>query len=259
MYNSLIGTSLTTFSSLISGNLTYQIPSGVAEDQFTIDERLATITVKSRIDREQRDTYFFPVYVTDSSTFQSTSNFDVATVSISILDVNDNPPTFKTGSCYPLAVPENNEPEVIHTVAATDKDIGANGVITYSITSGNNGNKFSIDSTTGKLTARTLDRETQAKYHLTITAFDHGSPVALQGSCNITIIVEDQNDNDPVFDTGHYSAVIAEDALIDTSVIKVRATDADLGFNKRIVYSLANESQGLFRIDNKTGIIFTTG
>lgn len=175
------------------------------------------------------------------------------------MDVNDNPPSFKIGSCYPLAVPENNDPEIIHTIAATDKDIGANGVITYSITYGNNGNKFSMDSTSGKLTAKTLDRETQARYHLTITAFDHGSPVALQGSCNITVMVEDQNDNDPVFDTGHYSAAIPEDSPIDTSVIKVRATDADLGFNKRIVYSLANESQGLFRIDNKTGIIFTTG
>ncbi|XP_060803701.1 protein dachsous [Amyelois transitella] len=241
------------------GNLTYTIPIGVADNKFTIDERLGTVTVKSRIDREERDHYKFPVYVTDSSTFQSTTNFDVATVSISVMDVNDNPPSFKAGSCYPLAVPENNGPEIIHTVAATDKDIGANGVITYSITSGNNGNKFSIDSTTGKLTAKTLDRETQSKYHLTITAFDHGSPIALQGSCNITVIVEDQNDNDPVFDTGHYSAAIPEDSPIDTSVIKVRASDADLGFNRRIVYSLANESQGLFRIDNKTGIIFTTG
>ncbi|CAG9785812.1 unnamed protein product [Diatraea saccharalis] len=241
------------------GNLTYLIPPGVADDKFTIDPRLGTITVKIKIDREEKDYYVFPVYVTDSSTFQSTTNFDVATVSISIMDVNDNPPSFKTGSCYPLSVPENNDAEVIHTVAAMDKDIGANGIITYSITSGNNGNKFFIDSTSGKLTAKSLDRETQSKYHLTITAFDHGSPVALQGSCNITIIVEDQNDNDPVFDTGHYSAAIPEDAPFDTSVIKVRATDADLGFNKRIVYSLANESQGLFRIDNKTGIVFTTG
>lgn len=231
----------------------------MADDKFAVDERLGTLTVKTRIDREEKDQYIFPVYVTDSTTFQSTTNFDVTTVTISIMDVNDNSPTFKSGSCYPLAVPENNEPGVIHTVAATDKDIGANGVITYSITSGNNGNKFSIDSTSGKLTARTLDRESQARYHLTITAFDHGSPVALQGSCNITVIVEDQNDNDPVFDTGHYSAAIPEDAMTDTSVIKVRATDADLGFNKRIVYSLANESQGLFKIDNKSGIIFTTG
>ncbi|CAH0714682.1 unnamed protein product, partial [Brenthis ino] len=242
-----------------SGNLSFMIPSGVASDKFTIDERLGTVTVKTKIDREEAEQYIFPVYVTDSSTFQSTTNFDVATVYISVLDDNDNSPTFKPGSCYTLTVPENNEPEVIHTVTATDKDIGANGIITYSITSGNNGNKFSIDATTGKLTAKTLDRETQFRYDLTISAYDHGSPVALQGSCNLTIMVEDQNDNDPVFDTGHYSAAIPEDALIDTSIIKVRATDADLGYNKRIVYSLANESQGLFRIDNKTGIIFTTG
>ncbi|XP_061729707.1 protein dachsous [Cydia pomonella] len=242
-----------------AGNLTYIIPPGVADDKFVVDPRRGTVTIKSKIDREDRDQYTFPVYVTDASTFQSTTNFDVTTVTITVIDVNDNPPMFKSGSCYPLAVPENNDPEVIHTITATDKDIGANGVITYSITSGNNGNKFAIDHTTGQLTARTLDRETQSKYQLTITAFDHGSPVALQGSCNISIIVEDQNDNDPIFDTGHYSAAIPENAPLDTSVIKVRATDADLGFNKRIVYSLANESQGLFRIDNKTGIIFTTG
>lgn len=244
---------------MFSGNLNFVIPPVVADDKFTVDDRLGTINVKSKIDREEKDQFVFPVYVTDTSTFQSSTNFDVATVLVNVLDVNDNPPSFKTGSCYPLAVPENNEPEIIHTVTATDKDIGANGVITYSIISGNNGNKFSIDSTTGKLTAKTLDRETQARYELTISAYDHGSPVMLQGSCNITIIVEDQNDNDPIFDTAHYSAAIPEDSPIDTSIIKVRATDADLGLNKRIVYSLANESQGLFRIDNKTGIIFTTG
>ncbi|XP_045768746.1 protein dachsous [Maniola jurtina] len=242
-----------------TGNLRFMIPSNAAGDKFAIDERLGTVTVRTKIDREEADHYIFPVYVTDSSTFQSTTNFDVTTVFISILDVNDNPPSFKPGSCYTLTVPENNNAEIIHTVTATDKDIGANGMITYGITSGNNGNKFSIDATTGKLTAKTLDRETQARYDLTISAYDHGSPVALQGSCNLTVMVEDQNDNDPVFDTGHYSAAIPEDASIDTSIIKVRATDADLGLNKRIVYSLANESQGLFRIDNKTGIIYTTG
>ncbi|XP_050668610.1 protein dachsous isoform X2 [Leptidea sinapis] len=241
------------------GNLIYMIPSKVAEDIFKIDENTGTITINSKIDREERDQYTFPVYVFDSKTFQTSTNFDITTVMVSILDVNDNAPVFKTGSCYPLSVPENNDQEVIHTVTATDKDIGANGVVTYGITSGNNGNKFSIDATSGHLTAKTLDRETQSRYELTITAYDHGSPISLQGSCNITIIVEDQNDNDPIFDTGHYSAAILENAPIDTSIIKVRATDADLGLNKRIVYSLANESQGLFRIDNKTGIIYTTG
>ncbi|XP_041987836.1 protein dachsous [Aricia agestis] len=241
------------------GNLSYYIPEGVVDGKFEIDAKLGTLTVTNKLDREEKDYYMFPVYVTDTTTFQSIANFDVATVLINVLDVNDNPPSFKSGSCYTLTVPENNEPEIIHTVTAIDQDIGANGVITYSIISGNNGNKFSIDATTGKLTAKTLDRETQARYDLTISAFDHGSPIALQGSCNLTIVVEDQNDNDPVFDTAHYSSAIPEDSPIDTSIVKVRATDADLGLNKRIVYSLANESQGLFRIDNKSGIIYTTG
>lgn len=137
--------------------------------------------------------------------------------------------------------------------------VNLNIKLNFVVTAGNIGNKFSIDPSSGQLTARTLDRETQSRYRLTITAYDHGSPVALQGACNISITVEDENDNDPVFDTGHYSAAILEDVPVDTSVIKVRATDADLGLNKRIVYSLANESQGLFRIDNKSGVVFTTG
>ncbi|GBP84748.1 Protein dachsous [Eumeta japonica] len=240
-------------------NLTYLIPHGVAYGKFIIDEKRGTITTKEKIDREERDVYIFPVYVTDDNTRKSANNFDITTITINILDVNDNPPTFKTGSCYPLTVPENNEIEIIHTVTAIDKDIGANSLLSYSITSGNIGNKFSINVSSGQLTAKALDRETQSRYILTITAYDHGSPIALQGSCNITVLVEDQNDNSPVFDTTQYTATIPEDVSLDTSVLKVRASDADLGLNKRIVYSLANESQGLFRIDNKSGIIFTTG
>lgn len=124
---------------------------------------------------------------------------------------------------------------------------------------GNLGNKFSINPRTGELSARPLDRETHKRYWLTIIAQDHGSPIFLQGACNISIMVEDQNDNDPIFDRSRYSATIPEDILIDSSVLTIHATDIDLGVNARIIYSLANESDWLFRIDNKTGIITTAG
>lgn len=110
----------------------------------------------------------------------------------------------------------------------------------------------------GELTARPLDRESHSRYHLSITAQDHGNP-PLQGFCNITVRVEDQNDNDPKFDNQRYSTTILEDVPTDTSVLKVHASDADMGVNARIIYSLTNESQWLFRIDNKTGVITTTG
>lgn len=49
------------------------------------------------------------------------------------MDENDNSPEFRPGSCYTLAVPENQETSVIHTVAASDLDEGKNGEISYSI------------------------------------------------------------------------------------------------------------------------------
>ena len=52
---------------------------------------------------------------------------------------------------------------------------------------------------------------------------------------------------------------MAEDAPPGTSVVHVQATDPDLGVNSRITYSLGNESQWLFRIDNMTGLITTAG
>jgi hypothetical protein len=39
----------------------------------------------------------------------------------------------------------------------------------------------------------------------------------------------------------------------------VQATDADRGHNAKITYSLSNETQWLFKIDNETGVLTTTG
>lgn len=111
----------------------------------------------------------------------------------------------------------------------------------------------------GELTARSLDRETQSRYMLQITANDRGTPITYHNTCNISVIVEDQNDNDPRFELPKYTASIPEDIQIGTSVLSVKANDSDLGINARIVYSLANETQWLFNIDNRSGLITTAG
>lgn len=115
-----------------------------------------------------------------------------------------------------------------------------------------------IDPKTGDLTSKSLDREIQSRYTLTITATDLGKP-SLQNSCNISIRVEDENDNAPKFEAPSYSTIISEDIALDTSILRVVATDLDLGLNSRIIYTLSNESTFLFRIDNKTGILTTAG
>lgn len=80
------------------------------------------------LDREDTATYEFAVYVTDGS-----FHFDTCVVVVSVLDVNDHSPKFRD-SCHPLYVPENNELKVIHTLVASDEDVGPNADIVYSIT-----------------------------------------------------------------------------------------------------------------------------
>lgn len=130
---------------------------------------------------------------------------------------------------------------------------------THAGAGGNSGNKFSIDGRTGALTARSLDRESTARFQLQITAHDRGTPVTYHTACNVTVTVEDQNDNDPRFEQPRYVATVLEDRPAGSPVLTVRATDADLGINARIVYSLSNETDWLFRIDNRSGLITTAG
>lgn len=237
-----------------NSNLTYIIPAGIGDNKFRINPATGDIHTMATLDREEKDQYTLTVYVRDGS---FPAQYDTASVLVTLTDINDHAPEFRD-SCYPLRVPENTDLSVIHTVLATDRDAGLNGQVRYSITDGNINNKFSIESSTGKLSSRPLDREAQAKYFLVITAEDRAQN-ALQGICNITITVEDQNDNDPKFSQNRYTATLQEAAPPNTVVLTVRATDEDHGENARITYSLSNETQWLFKIDNETGIITTAG
>lgn len=85
------------------------------------------------------------------------------------------------------------------TVQATDADGSApNNQVFYLIESGAS-DAFKIDGSSGEITvAGDLDRETTSKYTLRVKAMDRGSPV-LSSFVNVTIIILDVNDQNPVF------------------------------------------------------------
>ncbi|KAB7496775.1 Protein dachsous [Armadillidium nasatum] len=230
-----------------NGNLTYIIPAGIGDNKFRINPATGEI-------RTRKEEYSLTVYVRDGAL---PALYDTASVLVSLSDINDHAPEFRD-SCYPLRVPENTDLSVIHTVLATDKDSGNNGEVTYSIVGGDPATNFNIDSYTGQLSAKPLDREETGKYYLVIAAEDRGE-TPLRGICNITITVEDQNDNDPQFTQNKYSMTVPENTPLETTVLQVQARDRDKGENARITYSLSNETQWLFKIDNETGIITTAG
>ncbi|KAF2367299.1 Cadherin [Trinorchestia longiramus] len=237
-----------------NSNLTYIIPAGIGDNKFRINPGTGEIHTVATLDREEKVQYSLTVYVRDGS---FPAQYDTASVLVSLSDVNDHAPEFRD-SCYPLRVPENTDLSVIHTLLATDKDSGLNGEVTYSLSGEDIGNKFNIDTYSGQLSARPLDREAKSKYFLSISARDRGKPSRI-GSCNITVTVEDQNDNDPKFTQTRYTASITEDTPPGSSVLTVQAIDRDYGENSKITYSLSNETQWLFKIDNETGVISTVG
>lgn len=105
-------------------------------------------------------------------------------------------------------------------------------------------------------TSRPLDRESKAKYTLTVKAQDQGVP-PLTSSVTLDINVLDLNDNSPVFPSSSYSVEVSEDALEGSLVLEVSASDKDEGSNSQVVYFLSRESRGMFIVDQHTGRIIT--
>lgn len=107
------------------------------------------------------------------------------------------------------------------------------------------------------MTAESLDREIQSRYQLTILAQDFGGSVSLTGHCNLTVVVEDENDNEPLFDKPMYIASVPENVAVGSTVLAVKAVDTDLDTNGQIIYSFKNETSAAFQINNQTGVITT--
>lgn len=90
-----------------------------------------------------------------------------ATVLVTVLDKNDNPPHFTR--LFSVNVTENAEiGTFVIRLTSTDPDIGQNANVTYSFTN-NPGMKFSIDALSGNVTVNGhLDREEQDEYLLKV-------------------------------------------------------------------------------------------
>ncbi|XP_071500853.1 protein dachsous-like [Diadema antillarum] len=239
----------------INGELTYEIPQEIADGKFTIDEMTGVIVTQGPLDRETQDSYVVTVYVMDGA---FPTRYDMATVLVFVMDVNDNNPTFATQS-FEISLPENQPPGIIHNMVAVDNDEGLNGDLIYSIAGGNTGDAFSIDPVSGDLsTAKPLDREVESMYTLIISATDQGlSPRS--GATSVQIHVTDLNDKDPVFESASYYQSIAESLPVNSSVLTVSATDDDEGLNGEVFYTLDNTTIGLFSINPDTGEITSTG
>lgn len=144
------------------------------------------VRVAKNLNFERKSRYVLTVRAEDSSNDgEENVRYDTATISITVGDINDNPPTF-LDSPYLAYVMENIVPPpngYILTVRASDADTPQyNGQVRYFLKEGDIG-LFRINSSTGDISLlRALDRESQSEYLLTIVAMDTGKSYFF-GSC----------------------------------------------------------------------------
>lgn len=144
------------------------------------------------------------------------------------------------------------------TVDATDLDQGDSGRISYSLVS-EEALPFAVNSTSGVIRiVRSLDREEKAWYNLTVRATDAGAPGREKfAHAYVFLLITDVNDNAAVVTKivpGHVIK-IPENAVIGNPLARVIASDADVGENARLGFSIVGNSSanGTFVMNETTG------
>ncbi|XP_046715737.1 protocadherin alpha-C2-like [Silurus meridionalis] len=225
------------------------------------------LVVSKPLDREKVAEYDITFTVTDRGNPPLSDN---ETLTLELLDVNDNAPQFPK-SIYTLQVVENNPPgALLSYINAIDPDLHENQYLVYFILEKEIANTsmsmlFSMNPENGALYAlKTFDYEIEKEFLFHIEARDSGVP-PLSSNVTVRIVIMDQNDNTPVIVSpwrAHGSVVqekIPRSTDKGTLISKVIAIDTDSVHNSRITYQfLQNTDATLFSLDQYNGEIRTT-
>ena len=231
------------------GQVSYSITAG-NEDKFYVDTSTGDISVLTGLDRETKDTYVLTVEAFDGGIVNTTARkTGTTTVTVHVLDVNDNSPTFSAQSYLSTILTNHTVLSEVVQVQCSDPDLGVNGEFSYSIIPVHQ--SFLID-TNGTITlAETQSDETVYNFYAYCT--DKGDPV-LSASALITVAINEAEFGDPVFTNDSYSVSIPEDQELLDTFLTVFATGENTEIN--VAYSIiAGNTANKFTINANTGEI----
>ncbi|KAK2849146.1 hypothetical protein Q5P01_008980 [Channa striata] len=225
-----------------------------------------SLLVNAPLDRETTAQYNVTIVATDEGS-SPLSNTHIITVHVS--DVNDNPPRFSEPK-FNVYVKENSPVgTVIKSVTATDADVNQNGHVSYSFLQSNTDSLLlstmvNINSETGDIVSlQSFNYEEMKTFQFRVQATDSGVP-PLSSNVTVNVFILDENDNSPTIlaPYSEHGSVNSENIPYSAEagyfVAKIRAVDADSGYNALLSYHLSEpKGNNLFRIGTSTGEIRT--
>ncbi|XP_076861954.1 protocadherin gamma-A11-like isoform X17 [Brachyhypopomus gauderio] len=221
------------------------------------------LSVKRRIDREELCGQTSPCSFSFEVVLENP--MELFSITVEILDINDNSPAFPTKEIT-VDISESAAVGAQFILGgAVDPDVGINSLQSYSLKPTTH---FSLEEQThsdGSKYAEMvlnspLDREQQAEIRLILTAADGGSPQRT-GTVSIRVVVQDANDNAPIFTQAVYKASVVENSHRGTFITSVLATDKDEGVFGRVTYYLdqISHANNVFSLNPDTGEIRIQG
>ncbi|XP_053735591.1 protocadherin alpha-3-like [Synchiropus splendidus] len=250
-----------------NGKIILQITNDVPfELKPSYKENTYSVVTKTVLDREEVSQYEIILKATDCGE-PPLSSFK--TLNIQISDVNDNSPHFQQNPLDFYLLENNLAGASVFSVSATDNDLNENAAVSYHIVREGRKNDLlsflNINSENGHISAlKSFDFETVKSFQFQVVATDSGSP-SLSSNVTVNVFILDQNDNPPVIlypvnSNGSAEGVeeIPRNVNAGHLVTKVRAYDADVGYNGWLLFSLQQVSDhSLFGLDRYTGQIRT--
>ncbi|XP_044218787.1 protocadherin alpha-3-like [Thunnus albacares] len=248
-----------------NGEVKCEILNSVPFELDTNYKNYYSLVIGAALDRELISHYNITIKATDEGKPPLSST---SVVIVQVSDINDNAPLFSE-SVINMYVEENSPVgTVLKAVSAADTDISENGQVSYSLVSDNNlvllSSMININSETGDIISlQSFNFEELKMFQFKVQATDSGVP-PLSSNVTVNVFILDENDNNPAIlaPYSEHGSVNSESIPYSAEagyfVAKIRAVDADSGYNALLSYHLSEpKGNNLFRIGTSTGEIRT--
>ena len=223
---------------------------GTAAAAFSIHPHTGAIQVVAFLDYETTESYQATVMVTEVRIVPGTPLSDSITITINIIDINDNLPIFtQTDTMATLvSAPQGT---VLASVECMDGDAGIGSPIFYSLI--DLSGQFSINSSIGEIVSESLtvlDVNTVAVTYSVTAICTESNPPSFSTSTTLSITINNQDTIPPTITTTNTVFNVSEDIMVGSDIATITAIDPD---SPGVRFDL--EGVSLFSIDRVTGVI----
>jgi protocadherin Fat 1/2/3 len=233
--------------------LLYEILEEQARQFFTIDSSTGALRTISSLDYETQPVFQFNVRVSDMGKPRLSAE-TTARVRIFLQDQNDSPPAFDQRVVDEVLLLPTFTNVTVTRVNASDPDQGIATTLRYSISGGNEGGIFGIDSLSGTvfvLKASAIGPHTPL-FSLSISVTDG----KFSDQCKLNLVTKKSDNSGLVFSKAKYYATVLENSTKVDVILVLNVLGSAL--NENLEFRILSPTD-MFSLGRTSGALSTTG